>query len=706
MKKINSFFEITSELAYQWDAPLIILRDRFGTISNEYWNSGYKWIEFLDTIKNDLLGLVLPLELKTETHWRQSLYGLELLEWLRYSGDIESCVNLIPVLSASWQPLQNVLKRRFEPLIVSYGCIFTRLPDAMQNDNKKLKDFVQQVRGKEAFLYREREESLRRLAFGRAELVEQLTHHDLANDYFAAWRLWKGYLRALESVAQIRTKNAEANKVVKEAFESTSKVEFIWQDELKKKMRRPYFYQFCLSRKKTPVAPYPPVESAESITRIHVNQGLPKDTRILFVDDEFDKGMADVLLQILFGQHGRKKIDFTTKGPSDNEWVYSEPSTRTTRDSKENDRWARMVCVKDIPTAAHWLKYWGEANLFEPREKKFPHIAMEKTEEEWTKAWSRLLELDTTSVDSIEDVLGYSTTGKIDKPLSRPKSVNTFVFLDLRLKRLTIEDELSIENNSKKFINALKHQRPSIPILMITASRQTNKYTDIMEGTDDQDENFSPDGWLIKEAPDAMTDDTNSSHAAHYLLNFIHLSAHLNEWYRPSINWDQIKKAEYQEMRESEYFINCMNSIADRADSYLKNLEDQNFRKKNQYRKLLGSVLDDGKSVKFDIENHLVARRIAIWALIFTSDWTKGSPEWNAEQFLNKLSCRPIKREVKYPSHVLNFETDLYLGTYKPKLLEGLLKEEYDWLEHQKWPTEIAKAISKYLTNIREKENI
>jgi len=66
---------------------------------------------------------------------------------------------------------------------------------------------------------------------------------------------------------------------------------------------------------------------------------------VLLVDDEFDKGVADTLLQVLFRQTA-----FTVQ--------YQEQAVYS---SKQNDvAKARFVCVKTAEAARNWLRYWGD----------------------------------------------------------------------------------------------------------------------------------------------------------------------------------------------------------------------------------------------------------------------------------------------------------------------------------------------------------
>ncbi len=670
------------------------------------WEDGESLACALSEFGGDTLGLVLPLELKTASHWRQSLFGLELLEWLRFSGKMPGGINLIPVLAASWQPLQDVLRQRFEPLIVSHGCLFTRLPEAMEKGNEKLSDFVRNVRGDELFTYRERQENLIRFALGRSDAAEALTHHELANDYFAAWRLWVGYLKAVEDATHRRTKSVNGANAIREMLKSTREITFSWQNELNRKIDSPYFRQFCLAKKSIRVAPYRPVESAADLVALHAEHGVSPNTRILFIDDEFDLGLAEVLLQILFGRPGDKKLEFTTNGPADEEWVYSEPAARRTRKIQGDDCWARMVCVKDTCAAALWLEHWGFADLFEPRRKKAPKITAHKTRSEWIDDWAKFMGVPAKNAESMDDVLGYSPNKNLDARHARPKPVNTLIILDLRLKRQKPDDESAFEKESVRFIDALTHQQAEIPILILTASRQINIYTEIIEGDRTMQARTFPIDWLMKEAPDAMFDEVKSSHPVHRLLDFIHISARFNKWYRPSIVWDYKRKVEYQVMRDSGYSEGCLNSVSQRADKYIEKLGDESFRDKNKRRKLLGSVIEDGGNYKFKIESRLVARRVAIWALLQTSNWAGQAPLWDADRFHQKLSCQAIRQPVKFPSDVLNFNTDLYLYTYLPVLLDGLLKEEYDWLEMQGWSKENEEFILGHLKKIREKENV
>jgi hypothetical protein len=59
----------------------------------EDWIIGESLIDLLSGLDREILGIALPLELKTANHWRQSHFGLELLEWLRYSGEEKNGIN-------------------------------------------------------------------------------------------------------------------------------------------------------------------------------------------------------------------------------------------------------------------------------------------------------------------------------------------------------------------------------------------------------------------------------------------------------------------------------------------------------------------------------------------------------------------------------------------------------------------------------------
>ena len=82
---------------------------------------------------------------------------------------------------------------------------------------------------------------------------------------------------------------------------------------------QPAFQQFQVLGRSTAPPKYPEIEDANQLVRDHAREGLPPVLRVLLVDDEFDKGLADALLKILFGN-----VDFTSRGPGGNEWVYSE----------------------------------------------------------------------------------------------------------------------------------------------------------------------------------------------------------------------------------------------------------------------------------------------------------------------------------------------------------------------------------------------
>ena len=292
------------------DRPLLI---RQGSIEvpgdSSSWQNGAAWIEGLSRPSHDeLCGVILPLELTNSGKKFQESYGVELLDWLRWSAEGE--IRFLPVLAVAWQSLNNILRATQNLLLVSPGTFFARLPQPMDHQRQLLRNFVRAVRDREPTM-KASTNSIERFANALREL-STLTHHDLANDLYAADRLWRGYCRALERANEIRGDRNLSLEMIR-----TKTVRFDWQSALVKRMSEPSFRKFLVSHRHHGYPQYPAIQRANEIVQRHVLGGLPSSARVLLVDDEFDRGLADVLLQILFRQS-----DFTFK--NGDEWVFAE----------------------------------------------------------------------------------------------------------------------------------------------------------------------------------------------------------------------------------------------------------------------------------------------------------------------------------------------------------------------------------------------
>lgn len=181
-----------SELkACSFESPLLVTDQELVALPAEAWQNGEKWVAALEE-RTDVVGIVLPLEIKASEHQtRQDLLGVELLNWLRWSAD--EPLRYVPVLAAAWQPIEAILRRTLNLLLVTRGTTFVRLPEAVET----LPRFVHSVRQNDPTWPQAQPGDLEQIA-GSAR-AERISYHDLANEYYGAFRLWEGYKHALRT---------------------------------------------------------------------------------------------------------------------------------------------------------------------------------------------------------------------------------------------------------------------------------------------------------------------------------------------------------------------------------------------------------------------------------------------------------------------------------------------------------------------------
>jgi hypothetical protein len=227
---------------------------------------------------------------------------------------------------------------------------------------------------------------------------------------------------------------------------------------------------------------------------------------------------------------------------------------------------------------------------------------------------------------------------------------------------------------------AIKAEDPDFPVIMLTASRQAVNFAAVMAGAREVD------GWLTKEAPDVPADDENSSRAVHYLLERLHLFACLRDWYRPEFEWNLERKLAYAHLHNSPYRDSCLGHVAARAEAVFSALlRDRTLQDKYRGEKFYSCIESEVAPLRFDVERRLVARRVAVAALLHTAQWAPGGPHWDVDAFQNLMPGRPDKKIVKAVYDVVNFNDRLWLTTSDPALVERLLKEEYEWLLNRHW---------------------
>jgi hypothetical protein len=627
---------------YSFESPLLVTDQELVSLPAEAWQSGEQWVAALKE-RTGVVAIVLPLEIKaSDHHSRQDLLGVDLLNWLRWSAD--EPLRYVPVLATTWQPIEAILRRTLNLLLVTRGTTFIRLPEAVEH----LPRFIEGVRRKDPSWPQARLEDLERIA--GSTRAERISYHDLANEYYGAFRLWEGYKHALK-----------AAKMSKE-LKRTESVSISFMKDMQHKQSRPGVMEYLASRRQqaSPIY-YPVAAKPDDLIRSHAEHGLPDDTRILMVDDEFDKGLAEVLVKMLF-----KAPEYSFR--LDGEWVYSK------------DNRARLVCVKSIREAACWLKHWGEMDVLDT-------LGFDdEVWRQWIKNWANALGRDVERMekDQVEDisreVLGCSREAVqiVDRPPTQGTIKSTTVLLlDLHLEKRephALYDPRQL--TSVRLWRAVKDENDTLPILIFTASRQAMNYSAIMEAAGPSD------GWLTKEGPDITLDDEHSSRAALYLLERLHMFSSRRDWYRPEFRWETAWIQEYAAAYLSPHWSECQNHVTAEATRIHEALRTNPQSVSQPHYTLFQNVGNQVKPVHFPLEVRLVARRVAVAALLETAKWHNGSPTGDVDGFKKRLNCSSSKRDPKYLNNVLNFSEMLWFASYKPDRLLGLLlKEEREWLQ-------------------------
>lgn len=614
------------------------------------WESEVSWVAALERVQPQ--ALILPLELPVPGRSRQDLYGLDLLSWLRWSAP--DATRGVPVLALAWQPVIDLLRKRPEWLLINPAIEFCTLPEGIS----RIAGFVREVIQKEITSCAIQDIEIAALRQG--SLASTVSHHELANDYYAAYRLWQGYL-ALLRLAQTKNKGA-AREAAKAELGRLSSIRHEWEPPLLQKLRSPLIRQFQASRSASQVPRYPTVSTALEVISHHLNVGLPSDARILFVDDEFDKGMAEVLLEILF--HARAFTRRTT-----DEWVYSEESTKTA-----NTRWARFVCVRSAPLALNWLAHWSEI--------PGKCVASAELWRQWLKRWREELtgspKSGTESLDS-HDLLGENRSFVLDSRRAAPRTPHTVMLLDLRLEPV-VQSLYSVRDfSSVELRTTVKSHAPEMPVIMFTASRQLMNAAELLDSTRDID------GWLVKEGPDIPVDpeSENSASAVAYLLERVHLYSTLAIWYREQLGWDSKRKLACAQLYNSPHAHRLLEEISNVSGEMLEEM-----RKGNVVcppgDTFLAFIQSRVPSHPFPATQTLVARRLVIAALLLTADVQDKGLEWNAVAFDGFLPGRAIHDLVIAVYDKINFNQVLWMRS--ADLLSQLLTEEFDWLENLQWP--------------------
>jgi len=643
---------------YQFNSPALLYEGRLSVFGDAHcWESATVWAAHLEKLEPPPEAVIIPLELASPSACRQDLLGYELLSALRWSGS--EALRGIPCLLGSWQPLNNLLQKGSDLLLVKPAAEFVRLPDALL----RLPQFLRDVA--EARILPASSDSIIEACSMGNLAARRVSYHELANDYYAAYRMKKGYIALLREAKKARVFGADNE------LKAMSEFRYAWEPALESKLMSPLVRKFQASRSGVYAPRYPVIDESEEILAHHLQQGLPHGTRILLVDDEFHKGSAEVLLRILFRQY-----HFTMQ--LNNEWVYSESS-----ESDPSDRWARFVCVRSAELARNWLAY-------------LDGIAIEDTTQqhswkEWLAGWYQALSPSAKkrghSLDPV-DVFSENREFVLDRRSAGPRVKSTIVLLDLRLDPPR-EALYSIKDLSSYALRrAIKSEKPELPVIMFTASRQLLNFAELLDSSSEVD------GWFVKEGPDIPVDreDINSANAVAYLLERLHLYSTLRGWYRPSFDWTLDRKLAYAKLFHSKQAAAVFADIAQLSSTLFQQIIERNWGGEHSDTDTYWVFIQKRvPPTPFPLCQTLVARRVALAALFWTADMTPSGPEWNADSFVRLLPGRPTKKIVKWVYDKLNFNQVLWMRS--SGIPSQLLQEEIEWLQKVEWPAEKKASI-------------
>ena len=669
----------TTSAQYRFDVPVLITADRLLTPSPDECSDGSRWAELLNSMAPGTVdGVVIPVESGPQA--RQALPGLMWLSWLRWSA--ATPIRFVPVLVVAWQSLPRILRQSLDLLLVSGGTEFMRLPnEIVQTSQTRLDEFIEWVRMTKPELQDKTPyctpEELQRMVLSGAAEANRATHHDLANDNYAAYRLWHGYIYLLRQQSGSTDKRISeaADRSVKELSDANPSFVPI----IDKKQHHPFFRQLEVLQSQQRLPGYPIIESADEIMQRHLKSGMHRHARVLLVDDEFQKGTAEALLRIFFGaaQTDSDMVDFVR---AQGEWVYSQKSPE-----QPDHRKARFVCVENVQLARQWLAKWG---VLRP-ENRGEH-------EGWLRSWNLRLKEIGWLRDESHSSLSANDRARLVYPLDddelRPVRMKTIVLLDLRLDRSEVVPNYAAEQFSSIVLrNEIKQSETEVPVIMFTASRQAINFSQVMSDA------TSVDGWLIKEAPDVLRDDRNSAQAVLYLLSRIHMLCARGDWYREELGWsdkwidwgNRVFHGEQQSLC-SEFIDNASTSLFERIRAGVVSGRDEfaeywNRNRGTAYVGFITENIPEPPAFQFLLVR-MVARRIAVATLLLTADIHDERLDWDATSFSAAVRGAEFSATAEYIYDGVEFQRDLQIKTKRLPILAQLLKPEYEWLLQLDWP--------------------
>jgi hypothetical protein len=270
----------------------------------------------------------------------------------------------------------------------------------------------------------------------------------------------------------------------------------------------------------------------------------------------------------------------------------------------------------------------------------------------------------------------------------------TVVILDLRLSRNQVQPIYHpSELPSLQFRSRLKALNQDVPVLMFTASRQANNALAALQNSNESD------GWLVKEAPDVLMDDANSSRAALYLIERLHSLSELYSWYRPELEWSNQERSAYSRLHLHPDRENILRHVSVQSTELFNGMLEGRFKGVGlQFKEF---VAKEAPKRRLSIEHVLISRRIVVAAVLWTCRPDPKSPGW-AEREVDAFSellpgAYDKRRIIKAPYNRVNFNTVLWMRSRD--ILLQLLKEEVEWLWELPWPEPRRARIHSYLAH-------
>lgn len=208
---------------YRFDSPCLVYGAELRAFDDPAcWQSESVWLQSLADLAEIPHAFIIPLELPSSGRNRQDLLGYDLLCVLRWSAS--EALRGRPVLLAAWQPLQDILRKRSDVLVVRPAVEFTRLPEAVH----RLPGFLSDVA---AGLTQPATSDEIEAVSAADQQASQVSYHDLANDYYAAYRIKKGYLALLRKATAIGLPTAASE------LDALSGTRYDWEDSVEAKLR-------------------------------------------------------------------------------------------------------------------------------------------------------------------------------------------------------------------------------------------------------------------------------------------------------------------------------------------------------------------------------------------------------------------------------------------------------------------------------------